>query len=296
MDFGRLSNVDGVDFSLPPSGAQVFGPRRETRVALGVPSWIVPDFARRFYPRGTKPHEMLPAYARAFDSVELNSTFYALPSPETVETWKRQTPAHFRFCPKYPQTITHHKQLRDCAADVCEFAERLAPLGAKLGLAFLQLPPSLSPKDGTVLRDFLDLVPKTLPTAIEFRHEDWFERGAVKERVVEFLRARDIPLVITDVAGRRDVAHGSLSVPRTLVRCQGYELHPTDFTRLEAWADRLAEWRDQGLEEAYFFLHQEKESLSLDTAAAFAMALRERGFTALPDVQAWRQGRQENLF
>ena len=115
---------------------------------LGCPGWGVKTWVGRLFPTGTRPTEFLERYARVFNTVEGNTTFYALPAPDIVERWRDQVPAEFRFCFKFPREVSHDKLLIDCAAEVETFLARVAPLGAKLGTLFLQLPPRF---DGTLL-------------------------------------------------------------------------------------------------------------------------------------------------
>ncbi len=300
MDFGRLKNVEEIDFALPLLAAGRSFSRSDMRVYVGTPSLAAPHFARRFYPAGVSGREHLKHYSKSFSALELNSSFYALPSAETVASWKAAMPAGFRLSPKISKIITHDKRLRRCADDLALFCDRFTLLGESLGRAFLQLPPDLGYEDGAYLKQILEAAPLDFPLSVEFRHPSWFEAGpqggvAIKTRVLDFLEARQIGLVVSDVAGRRDVCHGSWSARSLIVRCQGYELVPSDFTRLEAWADRLSELRERGVREVHFFLHQENEGLALDMAEPFVAALRARGFKDLPDVSAWRQGRQEVL-
>ena len=144
---------------------------------LGCPGWGVKTWVGRLFPSGTRPTEFLERYARVFNTVEGNTTFYALPAAETVARWRDQVPDEFRFCFKFPRTITHDKLLVDCAGEVATFLERVAPLGDKLGTLFLQLPPQF---DGTRLARldrFLASLPAGGRYAVEFRHEAFFRPG-----------------------------------------------------------------------------------------------------------------------
>src|SRR5882724_12980304 len=148
---------------------------------LACPGWGVKTWVGRLFPGGTRPTEFLERYARVFNTVEGNTTFYALPPAETVARCRDQVPDEFRFCFKFPRTITHDKLLVDCADEVATFLERVAPLGHKLGTLFLQLPPQF---DGTRLArldSFLARLPAGGRYAVEFRHEAFF-RGEPEER------------------------------------------------------------------------------------------------------------------
>jgi uncharacterized protein YecE (DUF72 family) len=153
--------------------------------------WITPPAASAsvFYPRGTRATEMLDTYARAFDTVEVDSTFYAVPSAATVEGWARRTPAAFTFALKLPQIITHQLALRRESAEVLnEFCERVRALREKLAAVLVQLPPQFeaTTDNFTALSRFLPLLPRDIRFHFEFRDAAWFE-----ESVVELLqRAR----------------------------------------------------------------------------------------------------------
>src|SRR5687768_7666922 len=129
-------------------------------------SWI-----GRLFPAGTKATDFLPRYAEVFNTVEGNTTFYALPTPDTVARWRDQVPDAFRFCFKFPRTITHDKLLVDCAAEVAEFLDRIAPLAGKLGTLMLQLPPRFGPGQLPQLAAFVDVLPREHAYAVELRHD-----------------------------------------------------------------------------------------------------------------------------
>ena len=103
-------------------------------------SWV-----GRLFATGTKQTDFLARYAEVFNTVEGNTTFYALPAPEVVARWREQVPDTFRFCFKFPKAITHDKLLVDCRDEVATFLARVAPLQHKLGTLFLQLPPRFGP-------------------------------------------------------------------------------------------------------------------------------------------------------
>lgn len=106
--------------------------------------------------------------------MEVDSTFYAAPSENTVRRWIEMTPAAFRFACKLPRDITHTRRLRDCTAELNSFLHALEPLASKLQVILIQLPPSFAPKDGKpVLREFLRGLPRDFRFAIEFRHAGW---------------------------------------------------------------------------------------------------------------------------
>jgi uncharacterized protein YecE (DUF72 family) len=156
----------------------------ETRVRVGCQGWNYDDWvtgaARTvFYPRGTRTGNMLEAYARAFDTVEVDSTFYATPADSTFDSWKTKTPEGFTFALKLPREITHEHALRgERALEVLEeFCRGARRLGERLAAVLIQLPPQFeaTPENQRALAEFLPVLPADLRFAIELRDPFWFE-------------------------------------------------------------------------------------------------------------------------
>jgi len=142
---------------------------------VGCPIWSFKGWVGNFYPKGTKPAEFLFQYARRLTDIEGNTTFYAVPSRETLGNWVEQTPATFRFCPKVPKAISHEGKLADNIDKALGFVDVMRGLGARLGPMFLQLPPRFSPNLLADLQTFLSLWPADVRLAVEVRHLDWFD-------------------------------------------------------------------------------------------------------------------------
>ena len=281
MDFGRI-DIRGVDFRLPedaPITRRRVGQGAETRgrVYLGCPVWGNKEWVGEVYPPKTPAKDFLRAYAQHFDTVETNSTFYRLPDRVLMERWAEQVPPHFRFCVKTPQSISH--AATDFASkrdEIQRFSASLEGLGEKLGLVFLQLPPQLHTGEKRLLADLLRAFPKDLPLALELRHPSWFQDRPQWTRLCDYLASEGRALVITDVAGRRDVLHMSVPASYALVRFAGHALDPSDFSRLDAWAERLAGWMQGGLERLYFTMHQKRDLDCVPLVRYFAKVLQER--------------------
>jgi uncharacterized protein YecE (DUF72 family) len=143
--------------------------------------WVTPPAVARpvFYPRGTRPDRMLDVYARAFNTVEVDSTFYAVPADATFDGWKRRTPDGFTFALKLPREITHEHALRGAVAArvVEEFCRGARRLGEKLAAVLVQLPPQFeaTAENLRALEEFLPLLPRDLRFAVELRDPFWFE-------------------------------------------------------------------------------------------------------------------------
>src|SRR5450432_3917693 len=117
----------------------------EPRIHIGTQAWSFDEWVGPFYPLGTRPADYLTVYSRAFNSVEVDSTFYAIPPASTVRGWRDKTPAQFSFALKLPQEITHERRLRDSTDIVELFADRARELGDKLGPVLIQLGPDFGP-------------------------------------------------------------------------------------------------------------------------------------------------------
>lgn len=304
MEFGKLQDLSRVDFSLPPDppdNALLLGRSAgATPLAfIGATGWSVPEWRGKVYPQGARPDSFLHHYSRQFNTIELNTTHYRIPDQETIEKWRDQTPADFRFCPKVLQRISHATQLgTDSPALIDHFCQSLSGLGEKLGPCFLQLPPYFDPGRLPVLEKFLQHF--SLPLALEVRHEQWFSDAGHRRQLFGLLARYGVSTVITDVAGRRDVCHMQLTTGQVLIRFVGNDLHPSDYTRLEDWAGRLKRWFGQGLQAAYFFAHEPDNLLAPDLAAHLHQLLRAqevpakfRGPSLAPDRE---EGGQLSLF
>ncbi|HEY9285143.1 MAG TPA: DUF72 domain-containing protein [Pyrinomonadaceae bacterium] len=173
------------------------------RVRVGCQGWNYDDWVTPpagsppvFYPRGARAADMLALYARAFDTVEVDSTFYAVPAASTVDAWHKRTPPRFTFSLKLPQSITHEFALRASAAEpLAEFCDHARLLQDKLALTLVQLPPHFEADDQNTrtLARFLPLLPKDLRFAVEFRHASW-----LREDVIELLNHHGVTLCLVE--------------------------------------------------------------------------------------------------
>lgn len=272
MDFGKLPHeaLSGIDFTLRPSlpfNTSVLkgGALPQPKVYVGCPIWANKSWVGKVYPNTTKEAEMLGAYSKQFNTIELNVTHYQIPTHETIERWKYQTATNFRFCPKFPQIISHDKALYNAEALTATFCEQILGLQSKLGLAFLQLNPAFTPRQMLVLQQYLAQIPKEISLAVEFRHPNWFSNNLTWQRTLALLQKMNVATVITDTAGRRDVVHQGLSVPKVALRWVGNE-HESDLPRIDAWVEQLKVWFAEGLEEFYLFVHVNDNNIAPELA------------------------------
>jgi uncharacterized protein YecE (DUF72 family) len=145
------------------------------RICIGAQGFSPSDWVGTFYPPGTSSRRFLPFYARVFDTVEMNTTFYAIPSPSTVRAWAARVPVHFTFSLKMPRAITHDKQLLEVEPELSDFLERARLLGSKLGAILVQFPASFTRRFEERLDAFLQLLPADLRFAVEFRDVSWHD-------------------------------------------------------------------------------------------------------------------------
>jgi uncharacterized protein YecE (DUF72 family) len=141
---------------------------------LGTIGFSYKDWVGPFYPAGISQGGYLTHYSKVFNSVELDTTFHAIPRQESVLSWAASTPPEFKFCLKTPRRITHELGLKSAQRLMNEFLDIIQPLGKKLGPILIQLPPRYSQDNYMVLAEFLEYLPKTHQFAIEFRHASWY--------------------------------------------------------------------------------------------------------------------------
>jgi uncharacterized protein YecE (DUF72 family) len=142
---------------------------------LGCPIWAYKGWVGTFFPKGTKPADYLREYAQRLNTVEGNTTFYAVPSIDTLQRWVEDTPETFQFCPKLPRSVSHTGALVEHVPEAAQFVQIMSHLGPRLGPLFLQLPPSYSPAMLDDLGGFLAAWPHNSKLAVEVRHTRWFD-------------------------------------------------------------------------------------------------------------------------
>jgi uncharacterized protein YecE (DUF72 family) len=218
-------------------------------VRIGCSGWNYAHWRELIYPKGMPASKWLEHYATMFDTVEVNSTFYRLPRREAVARWVVQSPPDFLFTIKSSRYLTHIKRLTDLDGGVARFYERIEPLvrSPKMGPVLWQLPGTFR-RDDERLRGALEALPEGRH-CFEFRHESWF----VPE-VYELLRRHEVALVIGDHPQRPFQSH-ELTADWTFVRFHyGHRGRRGNYSEreLEAWAQRIEDWRRRIEVFAYF--------------------------------------------
>lgn len=239
-------------------------PHTTSPVRIGTQGWNYDAWVGPFYPSGTRPADFLNVYARAFDTVEIDSTFYAVPAARTFRSWRERV-AHrqgFVFALKLPQEITHERRFRGNARDVAAvFIERARELGPALGPILIQLGPDFGPDELPALAQFLPLLPADLRFAVEFRQRGWIHDG-----VLATLREHRVALALSD--GRWIPRKQMLALAErptgdfVYVRLMGPNRDIVDYSRvqvdrtreLEQWGSTLRTTGTSGLE-AYVYVN-----------------------------------------
>ncbi len=264
MKYGKAEDPSSIDFTIPvdnPATANVLknSPDTEFEVYIGCAKWNKTDL-KDFYPKGTK--DELTYYSRQFNSIEMNSVFYNMPKAEQVVKWKDKTPEGFKFFPKITQSISHMRRL-DNVEELTEiYCDAVSYFEEKLGMCFLQLHENFGLKGFDKLKAFVADFPKVIPLAVEVRSKDWFSDEKVWNEYCEFLQAHNTANVIVDTAGRRDMMHMRLTTPTAFIRFVGCNVDEIDYSRMDDWIERIVKWKDSGLKQLYYFVHQNVEKSS----------------------------------
>jgi uncharacterized protein YecE (DUF72 family) len=213
---------------------------------VGTSGYNYPEWRGTFYPEKMPTTKMLPYYAERLRTVEINNSFYRMPTEKTIDGWDGATPPNFKLTLKAPQQITHLARLRDCADAVAHFVRVASRLGPKLGMLLFQLPPYLR-RDLSLLERFTAMLPVDCPAAFEFRHASWFDAA-----VFEQLRARRLAVCVADSE--------KLSTPLEVTALQAYfRLRDEGYTPadLALWARMIRDRTVDCTDVFVYFKHEE---------------------------------------
>jgi len=282
-------------------------------VRIGLALWGFDGWVGDFYPAGSRSRDFLELYVDRMTAVEGNTFFYAVPESERIAAWAEVMPEDFRIAPKLPGEISHDPPLSGNKRLAAEFIRPMKQFGANLGPFHLQLPPSYGPDRFDDLAAFLDAWPRRRgPIAVELRHRGWFrERPAARLRrslarlgvARVLLDTRPIyegpgdPSVYAERQKPELPLRAHLTANFTVVRYISHPDRARNRPYLEAWAERLAQWHESGVE-SYFFVHCPAEVYSPRIARVFHDLLEHRapGVSALPWKQIDDEDGQERLF
>jgi uncharacterized protein YecE (DUF72 family) len=224
---------------------------------VGTSGYSYKEWKGSFYPDKISPKEMLAYYASRLHAVELNNTFYRMPKPEMIESWKSQVPENFRFSVKAPQTITHFRRLKDAAPQTRIMLKTVAALDQRLGAVIFRLPEDMK-KDVKRLESFLKVLPIDTPAVFDFRHPTWFD-----DEVVELLRSQKRVFCVSDIEELPE-SYSYKTADWGYVRLRRERYTQAELVR---WVKRIKaqKWKD-----TYVFFKHEDEGTGPTLAAQFA--------------------------
>lgn len=229
-----------------------------SRIHIGTSGWHYPHWNGRFYPAGLPDRQKLQYYAARFEIVELNNTFYRLPTEAAVDGWREHSPADFRFAVKGSRFITHMIKLKSPAPALEKFFSRVDLLGRKMGPVLFQLPPRWE-IDQERFAAFLEALPKGPRYAFEFRDPTW-NHPAIEALLTKFRAA----YCIYDLAGYQSPL--TLTTDFTYIRLHGpggkYQGKYSGEV-LWQWANRLRAW---GLNDSYVFFDNDQDAFAVQNA------------------------------
>ena len=228
-------------------------------VYVGTSGYNNPEWRGTFYPEKFSTTKMLAYYAERFRTVEINYTFYRMPTEKLLKGWSDGTPDNFSFTLKAPKRITHDAKLQRCEDNTQAFCRTAATLGPKLGVLLFQLAPNFK-KNTEVLKSFLELLPEGTRAAFEFRHASWFEAD-----VFDALRARNVALCIADSEKLSTPIEATADYGYLRLRDEGYQQ-----ADIEKWASVV-----KGLppDDVFVYFKHEEQGLGPDFAKRFIEAL-----------------------
>jgi len=240
------------------------------KIHVGTNGYSYKEWIGAFYPEKISPKEMLNFYSQHFDTVEINNTFYHMPTESVLTSWAQKVPRDFVFAVKAPRTITHLKRLRDVGKETKYLFRMLSVLGVRLGPVLFQFPGSFH-ANPTALKEFLTLIPRTIACAFEFRHASWLDA-----QILKTLTERNLGLCTADA--EENPAREIVSTTSW-----GYlRLRRTDYTNAElsAWKKKIL---SQNWDKAFvFFKHEEEEPQGQgpETAIRFRELIDSQGKTS----------------
>ncbi|MCA1583300.1 MAG: DUF72 domain-containing protein [Acidobacteria bacterium] len=228
-------------------------------ILIGTSGYSYPEWKGSFYPTDLATGKMLPYYADRFPTVEVNATFYRMPTAKMVTGWASQVPSSFRFTLKAPRRITHDKRLVDVGDPVRAFCAAAGELGPQLAALLFQLPPNFK-KNLDVFDRFLETLPPKVRAAFEFRNESWWD-----DEVYGRLRARNFALCIAESEARSTPMVMTADFAYFRLRDEGYQDED-----IQRWTDHIRALDTQLTDVFVYFKHEDEGK-----GAAFGQRMME---------------------
>jgi len=239
---------------------------------IGLTQWGFKEWKGNFFTDDAKPDQFLKQYASVFNSVEGNTTFYRAPSPETVSKWGEQVSDDFKFCFKFPQSITHYKRLKDVEDEVNSFLELFYPIREKLGPFHIQLSSQFSYNEMDKLETMIENLPPHYHYALEVRHPDFYDKGRKEHHLEDLMKSYRIDRVVFDTRRLHALKSDDSSIKtaqgkkpqmpvrfdttgnKPFIRFVGANDILNNESYLKEWAIITADWIREG-KHPYIFIH-----------------------------------------
>jgi uncharacterized protein YecE (DUF72 family) len=268
---------------------------------IGLPQWQHADW----YPAEIKSPQALQHYAQHFSSIEGNSTFYGLPKAVSIQRWNAEVSDEFRFCFKFPKSISHDAKLQHCWRELEQFFQRIEPLQEKIGILWLQMNQYFKPEELGKLAQFLQHLPEGFNYGIEVRHLGFFDKAEQERAFNRLLLEKSINRVMFDTRllfqhpasdnASQDALHKKPCVPLHVLATSNTPMvrfiSPVDLDlaeiALNQWAQKIIQWIEAG-KTPYIFFHTPSNQQSPQLAKRFA----EKVSQLRPDItalQLWSQ-------
>lgn len=281
---------------------------------IGLTQWGFKGWLRNFFSDDARPSDFLRQYASVFNSVEGNTTFYRAPAPETVQNWESQVSDDFKFCFKFPQSITHYKRLKDTDDDVLSFLDLFSGIRKKLGPFHIQLSSQFSYNEMGKLERLTEILPAHLHYALEVRHPDFYDKGRKERHLTQLLQSAGIDRVVFDTRRLHSLQNDEASVKkaqqkkpvtpvrfnstasRPFIRYVGANDIPNNKSYLKEWAIITANWIKEG-KHPYIFIHSPDSFYAPALARFFHEELKQ--LIELQPMPSWpteNQNEQLRLF
>lgn len=270
---------------------------------VGLPMWSLPEWQHRFFSDDAGSADYLKQYASVFNTVEGNTTFYAIPSEASIMAWAAAVPRDFRFSFKLPKVITHDLKLQRCDETVAAFFDRIAPLRSLMGPIQIQLPPSFDGQALPILAQFVRKLPAMFNYAVEVRHSDFFNGSEYHTALTQLLQRCRMERVVFDSRGLFDAVDGSVAtleaqakkpnfpvieapvIKQPIIRFIGHPDMAQNPQYFEPWIARIKAWLEAG-KEPYVMLHMADNTFAPDLALQCYKSLQQE-IADLADLADW---------
>lgn len=273
---------------------------------IGCPIWGNKEWVGEFFSEDARPKDFVRQYTSVMTTVEGNNTFYGLPKAETVQRWADEAPENFRFCFKFPRLISHDKRMIDTASDTTFFLKLMEPIIEKLGILFLQLPPSFGFHGMEVLEKYLSSLPSDYTYGVVVRNLDFFDEGQREQQFNDMLERLGVNRVMFDTVTLHNIKSGQnadvleaqrkkpkmpsrfiATADNPFLRFVGFQEVEPNIERLHVLADETAGWLKRELT-PFVCLHSPNDFHAPALCRKFHEMLKERvGDLDIGDMPEW---------